>query len=151
MKGGVSPPYLYKAETMEEEITKLAKEEAQLLSLSIINDGTIAKKVSEKIAKYIAENYPERVRTAYWVTVDSTKIKDRGLEVTILKKSEVGRFKNLRLSAMIGRETYGGGIFADVWSGAINNVGLVASVGIGGVKPYSGGDWSPFIGISIKF
>lgn len=136
--------------TFLKDLEEFAKKYAETIALAIDDKGVIAEKVAKKVGEYVAEKYPSRTRTAYWVTVDDAKTKDKGLEIAIFRK-DVGWFKNLRASALIGRETWGGGVFADVWEGKVQSRAVVASIGIGGVKAYSGGEWAPVLAVSVKW
>lgn len=117
---------------------------AVALARAIDNPEVIAK----KLAEMVAHKWPERVRSAWWVTVSGDR--DKGIEIAILRRP-VGRFESLRLSAVVGRDTIGGGLFADVWEGEAAGRRVVASVGVGGARPYSGGRWEAFLGVSVRF
>lgn len=131
----------------EEEAIRADLETAAVgLARSIDNPEVIAKKLGELVAK----KWPDRVRSAWWVTVTGDPRRDKGIEVAILRRP-VGRFESLRLSAVVGRETIGAGLFADVWEGEAVGRHVTASVGIGGAKPYAGGRWEAFVGVSVRF
>lgn len=119
--------------------------QAVALARAIDNPEVIAKKLGEMVAK----RWPDRVRSAWWVTVSGDPKRDKGMEIAILRRP-VGRLESLRLSAVVGRETIGAGLFADVWEGQAAGRFVTASVGIGGAKPYAGGRWEAFVGVSVR-
>jgi hypothetical protein len=104
--------------------------------------------LARMLAQWVASEWPERVRSAYWVTVDGDA--DKGFEVTIVEK-KVPWWKPLRGSALVGRETWGVAIFQDVAQATINGRDVTASVGLGAVKPYTGGEWKITAAASIRF
>lgn len=104
--------------------------------------------LARMLADWVAREYPERVRSAYWVNVSGDR--DIGFEVTIAQR-KVPWFRSIRGSALIGRQTWGAGIFTDVAHFEQGDRSVVASLGIGATKPYIGGDWSAVVSLSLKF
>lgn len=117
---------------------------AQQLANAVVSPA----KLAELLGKWVSERYPERVRQALWVTVAGDR--DQGLEVRALSR-KVGRLQSLRASALLGRDTWGGGLFTDVWEGEVGPRRVVASVGLGAVRPYTGGAWQAVAAASIRF
>lgn len=130
----------------DEQVRSELQETAVALARVIDDPAVIAQKLGEEVAR----RWPDRVRSAWWITVTGDPRRDKGIEIEILRRP-VGRFESLRLSAVVGRETYGAGLFADVWEGEAAGRYVTASVGIGGAKPYAGGRWEAFVGVSVRF
>lgn len=119
------------------------EQRARDLALVAANPEALAR----MLADWVASQWPERVRAAYWVTVSGDF--DKGVEVTIAEK-RVPWFRWLRASALVGRQTWGGGVFVDVAEREVAGRRVVASIGAGAARMYSGGEWRAVAALSLR-
>lgn len=119
--------------------------QAEALARAFEDPGVIA----AKLAAWVVQNFPDRVRTAYWVTLEGDR--DKGIQVELRKRPielTLGQKIRLSVGALIGAQTAGLNVNSVVWR---STRGWEISVGIGAVTRYSDVEnWSPVVSAAIK-
>lgn len=104
-----------------------------------------AEKAAEKLAEWVRENYPERIATAYWITITEQRDHDKGIAIQIARLPWT-----LQLKALLGRWSAGFGVFTRPYD--VQQFKAKVSVGAGAVAPYDDlGKLMPVLGIAVKF
>ncbi len=125
----------------DSEFAAAVVQKATTLALSIDDKATIA----EKLKDFIAETFPERVSTAYWVVLTQHKDRDKGVAIEICKLPA-----SLHAKALAGGWSAGLGVFSDDFD--LSKLHAKASIGAGAVIRYSDpSHLLPFVGVTVRF
>lgn len=138
-------------ETAEQPATTTPTEDAAFVgavaqhvaqaALSIDNTDRIA----ENLKDWIAEHFPERVATAYWVTLTGHRDRDKGIAVEIARLPA-----DLHAKALAGAWSAGLGVFTDDFD--LRQFHMKAAIGAGAVVRYSEpSKLLPFFGFTVSF
>lgn len=112
------------ASDTDSQFAKAVADHIAGLALAIDNPRTLA----ENTLDWVKDNFPERVYTAYWITVDGTNRRDKGIAVQIAALPW-----HLRMRALIGGWSAGFGVYSPDFHlyGSMK-----ASIGVGAVVAY---------------
>jgi len=109
--------------------------------------------IAQKLAEWVAKNYPDKVATAYWVTVEKVPEHDKGFQINVmaLPWTWAQKFK-ASVGLLIGAGTVGANLNALLWQDESKKWSALA--GIGAVSAYSelknGGKWVPVVSFAVR-
>ena len=115
-----------------------------LLSLAISDPKVLLRKLAE-----YAVAHPDRVDSAYWMTLDGTK--DAGFQVRLWSKATTfSRFiKRISVGGLLGAKSAGLNLYTPVYEAAN---GIKLEIGIGETTQYDrfASKWSPVVTLAFK-
>jgi hypothetical protein len=115
--------------------------EAQTQALSLDNPA----KIAENVKDWIAENFPDEVATAYWVTISAHHDRDKGIAIEVAKLPY-----DLHAKVLMGEWSGGVGIFTRDFDASQFHAKW--SIGAGIAAPYANLEaLRPFIGVTVRF